>query len=122
MRTYSFENLASWQHARLLSVWVYKATLKFPSEEKYGLVSQMRRAAVSIASNLAEGSSRSTAKDKANFSTMSYSSAVELLNHLIISRDLNYIPEDIYDEGRKLVEHQTYLIATLRKTQIPDKE
>ena len=83
MKEYSFEKLASWQHARKLAAWIYVVTQKFPSEEKFGLTSQMRRAAVSIASNLAEGTSRTTVKDQFHFSTISYSSTIELLNDLI---------------------------------------
>ena len=79
----------------------------------------MRRAAVSIASNLAEGTSRKTTKDQSHFSTISYSSTIELLNGLIISKDLTYLPEEQYLEGRGLIEYQTLLIANLRKTQLP---
>ncbi len=117
MKEYSFEKLASWQHARKLAVWIYKATINFPMEEKFGLISQMRRAAVSIASNLAEGTSRKTAKDQSHFSTISYSSTIELLNDLIIAKDLNFLPDQIYKEGREKIEYQTYLIAGLRKSQ-----
>lgn len=63
MKVYSFEKLECWQHARQLAVWTYQATKSFPAEEKFGMVSQMRRAAVSIASNIAEGTSRKTVKD-----------------------------------------------------------
>ena len=117
MKEYTFEKLASWQHARKLAVWTYKVTTCFPMEEKFGLISQMRRAAVSIASNLAEGTSRKTAKDQFHFSTISYSSTIEVLNDLIISKDLTYLPEEQYHEGRNLIEYQTLLIANLRKTQ-----
>jgi len=64
MKVYSFEKLECWQQARQLAVWTYQVTKTFPAEEKFGMISQMRRAAVSIASNLAEGSSRKTEKIK----------------------------------------------------------
>ena len=117
MRVYSFEKLECWQKARQLSVWTYGITQKFPSEEKFAMVSQMRRAAISIASNLAEGSSRKTAKDKNHFSTIAYSSTVELLNDLIIANDLKFITDENYLEGREKIECQTFLIAQLRKSQ-----
>jgi len=117
MKEYSFEKLKCWQHARKLAVWIYKLTTNYPSEERYGLISQMRRAAVSIASNLAEGTSRKSTKDQQHFSTISYSSTIELLNDLIISKDLAYLPEEKYVEGRSLIEFQTFLIANLRKLQ-----
>lgn len=117
MKTYSFEKLECWQHARNLATWVYKITVNFPAEERYGLVSQMRRAAISIASNLAEGSSRISSKDQSHFSTMSYSSTIELMNQLIISNDLGFLPGDLLSEGREKIEKQTLLISYLRKSQ-----
>jgi four helix bundle protein len=117
MKEYSFEKLISWQHARKLAGWIYKVTTHFPTEEKFGLISQMRRAAISIASNLAEGSSRKTPGDQSYFSMVSYSSTIELLNDLIISNDLAFLPEEKYMEGRNLIEYQTFLIANLRKVQ-----
>ncbi|HEY9340313.1 MAG TPA: four helix bundle protein [Hanamia sp.] len=117
MKVYSFEKLEAWKHARRLTVWTYKATARFPEEEKFGLISQMRRAAIAIASNLAEGTSRITSKDQCHFSTISYSSTIELLNDLIISTDLLFLNEPDYQEGRNLIEKQTFLISQLRKSQ-----
>jgi four helix bundle protein len=117
MKIYSFEKLEAWQHARRLAVWVYGVTAKFPDEEKFGLISQMRRAAITVSSNLAEGTSRITSKDQSHFSTISYSSTIELLNDLIISTDLLFLDENNYAEGRNLIEKQTYLISQLRKSQ-----
>ncbi len=117
MRIYSFEKLESWQHAKQLAVWTYDITQAFPAEEKFGMVSQMRRAAISIASNLAVGTSRKTAKDQSHFSTISYSSTIELLNNLIIANELRFLTEEMYKQGREMVEKQTLLIAGLRKSQ-----
>lgn len=117
MKVYSFENLACWQHARQLAVWTYFATKHFPSNEKFGVISQMRRAAISIASNLAEGTSRVSIKDQSHFSTIAYSSTIELLNDLIISRDLEFLSDELYTEGREKIEKQTFLISKLRKSQ-----
>jgi four helix bundle protein len=117
MKVYSFEKLDCWQQVRKLAVWIYKITKQYPDEEKFGLISQMRRAAISIASNIAEGTSRKTKKDQASFSTIAYSSTIELLNDLIISNDLDFIREKTYLEGRELIEKQTLLIAGLRKSQ-----
>ena len=113
-KVYGFEKLIGWQHARKVAVFIYGVTQKFPDGEKFGLVSQMRRASVSIASNLAEGTSRVTGKDQAHFSTIAYSSTIELLNHLIISKDLKFLSETDYEEGRMLIEYQTLLIFNLR--------
>lgn len=117
MKVYSFEKLESWQTTKQLAVWIYKNTKNFPADERFGLISQMRRGAISIASNLAEGTSRISAKEQAHFSTISYSSTIELLNDLIIANDLEFLSNKLYAEGRDKIEKQTYLIATLRKSQ-----
>ena len=117
MKIYSFEKLECWQHARKLAVWTYMNTKDFPSEEKFGITSQMRRAAISIASNIAEGTSRKSMKEQSHFSTISYSSTIELLNDFIISNDLMFLSDVQYKDGRELIEKQTLLIAGLRKSQ-----
>ena len=67
MKIYSFEKLIVWQKSRKLAVILNKATRDFPKDEIFGMISQMRRCSISIASNIAEGSGRHTAKDKARF-------------------------------------------------------
>ncbi|MFD1614942.1 four helix bundle protein [Gelatiniphilus marinus] len=85
MHVYSFEKLEVWKEATQLAVKTYKVTDLYPSEEKFGLISQTRRCSVSVSSNIAEGTARLTNKDKALFfMTMAYSSALELLNQAII--------------------------------------
>ena len=96
MKTYSFEKLEVWKESIELVKTIYKITNTFPSEEKFGLISQLRRASISMSSNLSEGTSRNTNKDKAHFTTISFSSAMEVLNQLIISKELNFISENDY--------------------------
>ena len=72
MHTYSFEKLEVWKEAIQLSKEVYKVTSSFPIEERFGLISQIRRAAISISANLAEGRSRITSKEKAHFLTIAF--------------------------------------------------
>ena len=117
MKVYSFEKLECWQQARQLAVWIYNATRSFPAEERFGLTSQMRRASISVASNIAEGTSHKTAKDQTHFSTISYSSTIELLNDLIIANDLKFLSDEEYLAGREKIEKQTLLIAGIRKSQ-----
>ncbi len=117
MKGYSFEKLECWQQARLLAIWAYQNTRMFPPEEKFGMVSQIRRSALSIASNIAEGVSRKSYKDQSHFSTVAYGSSIELLNHLIIAHDLNFIEETMYTEGREMIEKVTKLVAGLRNAQ-----
>lgn len=113
--TYSFEKLDVWQKAKDFTVAVYKATSKFPKGEKFGLVSQLRRASVSVGSNIAEGSSRTSAKDQGRFYVMAYSSANEVLNQLIISKELEYLKEETYKELRKELEEITAMLNRLHK-------
>jgi len=104
MYTYGFEKLEVWQLARKLVSEVYAMTKNFPSEEKFILTSQIRRAALSVSANLAEGTSRGTSKDQAHFTQMAYSSLMELLNHLIVSTDLGYLTEKTLDGIRPQIE------------------
>lgn len=117
MKIYSFEKLECWQQARQLAVWIFQITKNFPAEEKFGIISQMRRASISIVSNIAEGTSRKTAKDQAHFSIIAYSSTIELLNDLIITHDLNFLNAEMYEQGRAMIEKQNLLISGLRKSQ-----
>jgi four helix bundle protein len=104
MYTFSFEKLDVWKESIDLVKIIYKITLNFPPEEKFGLISQLRRASISISSNLAEGTSRNTNNDKAHFTTMSFSSAMEVLNQFIISKELNFILEKDYILVREKIE------------------
>jgi len=87
----SFTDLVAWQEAHKLVLMVYKITDKFPNKENFGLASQMKRAIVSVSSNIAEGFSRSSSADKVHFYTMSMGSLTELQNQMLISRDVRYI-------------------------------
>ena len=86
-----FTDLNAWKEAHKLVLEVYKITKKFPQEELFALTSQMRRAAVSITSNIAEGFSRRSYKEKSNFYAMAQGSLTELKNQFFIARDISYI-------------------------------
>jgi four helix bundle protein len=118
LKTYSFENLLVWQKSRVLAKEIYKLTATFPKEELFGITSQMRRCSISIPSNLAEGSSRRTNKDKARFTEITFGSGLELLNQLIIALDLNYIEESKYLEIRIKLQEVTFLLDALQKAQL----
>jgi four helix bundle protein len=94
----SFTSLDAWQKARKLASCTYSLTSKFPHEEMYGLTSQMRRSAVSVASNIAEGIGRNTAKDTIQFLYISRGSSYELETQLYISFDQNFINESLLNE------------------------
>lgn len=114
---FSFEKLDVWKNSVILVKEIYLLTKDFPGDEKYGLVSQMRRASISVSSNLAEGTSRNTNADKSHFTTISYSSLMELLNQLIISTELKFMQEEKLFELKKLISHIANQLNNLRKSQ-----
>lgn len=118
MYTYSFEKLEVWIEAKEFTKKLYSVTNSFPDSEKFSLVSQLRRASVSVCSNIAEGSARNTNKDKAHFTTMAFGSAVEVLNQIIISFELGFINNNVYQELRLLIESITNKLNALRNYQI----
>ena len=86
-----FTDLRAWQEGHLLVISIYKLTQDFPAQEQFGLTSQIRRSAVSITSNIAEGFSRPTTKDKLRFYSMALGSLTELQNQMLIARDVGYV-------------------------------
>jgi len=104
MHIYSFEKLEVWQDSRDLVRQIYSITAKFPTEEKFGIISQIRRSAVSVSCNISEGSGRKSKKDQAQFYRIAFGSTLETLNLLILSADLKFINEIKLIELRMLVE------------------
>ena len=90
-KTQGFEQLIAWQKARELAVTVYKLMESFPTEEKFALTNQIRRAASSVPANIAEGYGRRGLKEKVQFYTVGYGSLLELKSHLHLSVDLGYL-------------------------------
>lgn len=103
MKIESYENLIVWQKSMDLVIAVYTLTGKFPKEEMYGLISQMRRAAVSIPSNIAEGSRRSSRKDFRNFLLNAYGSGAELETQIKIAKRLQYVSENGCEQAKSLL-------------------
>lgn len=99
----SYRDLETWQKAIELVEEVYKETKLFPKEEQYGLVSQMRRAAVSIPSNIAEGQGRDSTNEFLRFLSIAYGSLCELGTQIIISRRLEYINSQSYERLEDMV-------------------
>ena len=91
MAIQSFEQLEVWQKAHALTLEVYRMTAGFPSEEKFGLISQMRRAAVAVPANIAEGFKRNGKPDKVRFYNIAHASLEELRYYFILSQDLGLI-------------------------------
>jgi four helix bundle protein len=93
-----FTDLRVWIKAHKLALSIYKTTKKFPKEEIFGLISQMRRCSISITSNIAEGFSRQSYKEKTYFYSISLGSVTELQSQLIISRDVDYLNKEKFNE------------------------
>lgn len=104
---FRFENLEIWQDARMLVNKIYSATKDFPREEKFGLIDQLRRAAVSVALNIAEGTNRRTDKDRKHFFQMSITSVDEVVTALYIALDQGYLDKSQFDEIYDLAAKQT---------------
>ena len=100
----TFTDLYAWQEAHKLVLMIYKTTKEFPKEELFGLVSKIRRAVVSITSNIAEGFSRQSYKEKIQFYSMAQGSNTEVQNQLLIAKDIDYISQENFKE---IVEQST---------------
>jgi four helix bundle protein len=103
IKTKSFRELIVWRKSIILVIKIYKLTGKFPKSETYSLSSQMRRAAVAIPSNIAEGYIRSHTKEYAQFINIAFSSGAELETQLEISKELGYITTDEYSDALSLL-------------------
>jgi four helix bundle protein len=113
---HNFKNIIAWQKSMVLVKTVYSMTNTFPKEEIYGLVSQIRRAAISIPSNIAEGSGRASEKDFARFLDIAIGSSFELETQLILSNELGFLKtEDLAIFQLQAVEVQK-LVYGFKKT------
>lgn len=113
---YAFENMKAWQEARKLVVEVYRLLDEFPQFEKYALCDQIRRAIVSVPSNLAEGSGRVSVKEQLHFYEISYGSLMETYNQLMIASDLDYIDKDSLDSLRPKIDIVARMLNGLRSS------
>ncbi len=116
---HNYKELKVWQKARELVKMIYNVTDKFPKEETYGLINQIRRASISIASNIAEGSGHSSNKEFSHFLEIAYSSSCELDTQLILSNDLNFLTENelikLTDRIKEIQKMLNGLISSIKK-------
>jgi four helix bundle protein len=110
------KKLEVWKRAIDLTVLIYKCTEAFPELEKFGLISQMRRAVVSIASNVSEGAARQTKKEFAQFLHNAQGSLSELDTQLLIAKRLGYLSEDVFNDIVKELDFEDKLITGLIKS------
>ena len=114
---YAFEKLRVWQAAKELAKSIYLTTGKFPQREIYGLTSQCNRAAISVAANLAEGSSRHSRKDQAHFSEIAYGSLMEVACLLILGKELGMLCAETEQSLRKSIEEVSAQLNALYRSQ-----
>lgn len=104
----SFTDLNAWKESHKLALLIYEATKNFPREEVFGITSQLRRCAISICSNIAEGFSRNTYKDKIQFYSIAQGSVTELQSQVLIARDIKYLTKGSFEEvaDQSIVAHK----------------
>lgn len=108
-KKYNYKNLAAYKESKILVIEVYALLKKFPKEETYALCDQLRRAVISVPSNLAEGSGRTSSKDQAHFFEMAYGSLMEVSCQIDIAQELGYVTVQDVD----LIEQHIGTIAAL---------
>ena len=113
---YAFENMKAWQEARKLVGETYRLLNDFPKFENYALCDQIRRAVVSVPSNLAEGSGRISVKEQLRFYEFAYGSLMETYNQLIIATDLKYLDENRLDDIRPQIDTVARMLNGLRSS------
>ena len=113
---FSFEKLDVYNESRKLIKEVYQLQKLFPIEENYALAAQIRRAAVSITANLAEGSGRSSIKEKIHFVGISFGSLMEVFSELLTAQDLGYISEESVEKLRPSFSHISKMLSGLRNS------
>lgn len=112
---HNFRNMRIWHESIDLLEKIHILTRSYPAEERYGLISQMRRSASSIPTNIAEGSSRDSQKEFKHFLSISLGSAYELFTHLEVSNRMGYIDENLKNELMQLTNEIERKISSFRK-------
>ena len=113
----TFHDLLVWQKAHEFTLVCYQTTKQYPNSELYGIISQTRRAAVSISANIVEGFKRQSVKDALRFYTIAYSSLEEVKYLLLLAKDLNYLSEKIYNHSLELSEEVSKLLFRWTQSQ-----
>ena len=114
-KKYEYQNLDAYKEAKALVILVYMLLKKFPREEQYALCDQLRRAVISIPSNITEGSGRTSAKDQAHFFEMAFGSLMEVNCQIDIAHDLGYITKEDIENVEKHVRAIAALLSGLRR-------
>ena len=115
---FAFEKLTVWQKSVVMVKEVYTTTRTFPKEEKYGIISQIRRSALSVTCNLAEGSGKISNKDKANYTAIAFGSLMETMNLLIVSVEVEMMSSEKLEEFRIQISEISRMLTALRSAQL----
>ncbi len=118
---FRFEKLDVWQKSISFSKAIYLITAKFPSDERFGLTSQLRRASVSISSNIAEGSGRKSDTEFIRFLDIAYGSVLEVVSQLHLSQSLDLLSEAVFQSTYTLAEELTRMLSGLRSSLEPGR-
>jgi four helix bundle protein len=118
---FRFEKLEVWQRAIDHAGTIYDVTRSFPSDERFGLTSQMRRAAVSVSSNIAEGSGRTSDTDFARFLEFSYSSLMEVVSQSTVALRQDFLRKVLFDKIYQDAEELARMLSGLRGTLVTQK-
>lgn len=113
---FSYRNLSVYQHAKLFVIFVYNLLKQFPKEEQYALCDQLRRAAISIPSNIAEGSGRVSLKEQIHFIEIAFASSYEVMCQIELAYELNYINEKELKESEEQVQSIAQMLSGLRNS------
>jgi four helix bundle protein len=111
-----FRGLIAWREAHQLALALYKVTIKFPKEERYGVVDQLRRSSSSVAALLAEGSCMSTAAHRKSYYNRAHGSITEVDNHLELAHDLGYLTDALYQDLLSRVNRTAFLVQALARS------
>ena len=110
---YSYKNLEAYKESKTLVKQVYALLKKFPKEETYALCDQLRRAVISIPSNIAEGSGRNSQKDQAHFYNIAYGSLMEVFSQLDVACDLGYISQEEFNQLELFINEEAKMLSGL---------
>jgi four helix bundle protein len=116
MAMFGFEKLTAWQKSVEYADLVYGVTKSFPAEERFGLTSQLRRSAVSVSSNIAEGSSRTSRTDFTRFVEIAYGSLLESISELQIAKRQGFLSDKMFETAYIAAEDLAKILSGLRRT------
>ena len=115
----SYRDLIAWQKAFKLGLMIYRLTKQFPDEERFGLISQLRRASVSVPSNIAEGYGRQSRNEYVRFLKIGRGSLYEIDTQLLFAVELQYVSHEMYDQTKSLLDECSRVLGGLIRSLSP---